>query len=164
MKRTVIGLTSVLVVVAAVFAVLVLRPVPKVKAGRGCSNASLRGNYGLVMKGTYIAGFTEYYLPQTWDFSMLAHFDGEGNLSASSIWDAYWGEVYDPGSFSGGMYTVNNDCTVSMTFPGVESFDGYEVYLNGILSNRDGDQVKGTAYNAEPFTGSFRAKKVQEEW
>jgi hypothetical protein len=34
-----------LVVFVAVFGVLVMRPVRKVKAGRGCSDASLNGNY-----------------------------------------------------------------------------------------------------------------------
>ena len=53
MKRTIFVLLTMLVVFVAVFSVLVLRPVPKVKATIGCSNATLFGNYGLVASGFY---------------------------------------------------------------------------------------------------------------
>ena len=159
MKRTVIGLSSLLVVFAAVFAVLVLRPVPKVKAGTGCSNLSLHGNYALVLKGA----LAYYGYRETWDVSMLANFNGEGTLSATNVWGAWWAYGifgYPFNSFSKGTYTVNPDCTVTMTIPsGVGAFFSLETNLNGILSDHEGDEVKGTAYNTY-LTATFRAKKA----
>ena len=163
MKRTVFVLSTMLVVFVAVFAVLVMRPVRKVKAGKGCSNASLYGNYALVISGLYDSdGFT-------WDFSMLANFDGKGNLSGSSLNTAFHGANYGPPgtpgpeTFTGGKYTVNNDCTVVMTIPpDVNVFDDLEVYLNGGVTDTGGDEAKGTAYFDDNWSGTFDAKKVHE--
>ena len=163
MKRTVFLLATVLVVFVAVFAVLVMRPVRKVRAHTGCSNASLRGNYALVMSGLY------YYDGYTWDFSMLANFDGQGNLSGSSLNTVYDGQnvgpegTAGPVSFTGGTYHVNNDCTVCMTIPsGVGPFYDYEVYFNGGVTDTGGDEAKGTAYFDYLWSGTFDAKKVHE--
>jgi hypothetical protein len=93
---------------------------------------------------------------------MLAHFDGEGVLSGTWVGGAYWGVLYDPSSFSDGSYKVNPDCTVSITIPSVKDVISGTTKLNGILTTRDGDEVKGTAYNPAPLTGTFRAKKVHE--
>ena len=84
MKRTIFALSTILVVFVALFAVLVLRPVPKAKAATGCSDATLRGNYGLVASGWY--GHVDApleFLPG--NFSMLVSFNGRGGFSGSHL-------------------------------------------------------------------------------
>jgi hypothetical protein len=181
MKRTVFVLSTVLVVFVAVFAVLLLRPVRKVRAHEGCSEASLDGNYRLVMTGSFEWWGYQWYstadFPAPWDFSMLATFDGKGNLSGSNLMGAYASWVYDNGSpgtgplsFTGGTYTVNHDCTVTMTIPaGLDVFWGYPVNLNGILIDTGGDEAVGTGHNSGGhdygWTGTFDAKRVgQGKW
>ena len=158
MKRTIFVLSTMLVVFVAVFAVLVLRPVRKVRAGHGCSNASLHGNYRLVMSGNYYYGYA-------WDFSMLATFDGHGGLSGSNLFGTYDGLNYNGGplTFTGGTYTVNPDCTVYLTLPaGLSVFDSDAVYFNGIVTDTGGDEAVGTSYFSEYWAGTFDAKRVRE--
>jgi hypothetical protein len=157
MKRTVFVLSTLLVVFVAVFAVLVLRPVRKVKAGKGCSDASLYGNYALVISGMY-----EDY---AWDFSMLATFDGQGGLSGSDLIGVYDGKNWGGGplTFTGGTYKVNRNCTCTLTIPsGVSVFDTYEVYFYGVVIDTGGDEAVGTTYLAEDFAGTFDAKRLAE--
>jgi len=51
MKRTTFVIVTMLVVFVAVFSVLVLRPVTKVKASVGCSNATLIGQLRVSAQG-----------------------------------------------------------------------------------------------------------------
>ena len=159
MKRTIFVVSTVLVVFVAVFAVLVLRPVRKVKAGRGCSDASLHGNYALVMSGLYGSG------GYTWDFSMLATFDGHGGFSGSNLNGVYLGTNTGPETFTGGSYHVNPDCTVCLTIPAaadLSNFDDLEVYFNGTVSDTGGDEAVGTSYFNDTWSGTFDAEKVHE--
>jgi len=157
MKRTVLVLSTMLVVLVAVFAVLVLWPLRRVKAGRGCSNASLRGNYELVMSGIWIHGYAR-------DYSMLGNFDGKGNLSGSNLLGTYAGGNYGGGplTFSGGWYSVNGDCTVSINIPAdLGAFDSDPVYLNGVVTDTGGDEAVGIAYIAGDYwAGTFDAARV----
>jgi hypothetical protein len=77
MKRTIFVLLTILVVFVALFAVLVLRPLAKVKASKGCSNRTLHGNYGLTARG--------FDLLYNASFSMLATFDGKGGLTGGGF-------------------------------------------------------------------------------
>jgi hypothetical protein len=160
MKRTVLVLSTLLVVFVAVLAVLVLRPVRKVKAGGGCSNGSLSGSYAFMMKGQY--EFLSVYA-QEWDMSMLATFDGKGNLSGSSVIGAYDGYVYANQQFTGGTYTVNYDCSVSVNIPrALPAFYDTPVHLVGIVSSPG--NVAGTgAFVGGPdyyWSGSFYTERV----
>ena len=167
MKRTIFALATLLVVIVAVLAVGALRPVRKVKANQGCTNGSLRGTYQLVMDGAFDTNdFEGDYGPFTWDFSMVANFDGEGNVSGSNLVGVISGEGTGPVSFSGGTYTVNSDCTVQITFPDTISvFDDYAVSLTGAVT--EGSEVMGIGafgvYETYPWTGTFDGTKV-EEW
>jgi hypothetical protein len=153
MKRTILALATVLVVFVAVFAALVLRPVPKVKAHRGCSNRTLMGTYGFNGSG-FNSGD-----PAT--LEGLLHFDGNGNLSGSSFYAIVNG-VPDPGnpnSFTGATYTVNSDCT--MTANGISIFSatvtGYAVVVGA-----DGSEITGDLQSSNSnTTATFDAKKVQ---
>ena len=109
MKRTIFALATVLAVFVAVFAVLVLRPVPKVKAHHhvGCSNGTLMGFYGFNAFGSNSGD------PAT--LEGLLYFDGNGNLSGTEFYAVVNG-VPDPGnpnSFTGATYSVNPDCTMT---------------------------------------------------
>jgi len=150
MKRTILVLASMLVVFVAV--------VPKVKAHTGCSDAMLNGKYALVIPGTY-----DYYY--AWDFSMLATFDGKGGFSGSSLNSVYYDALYySPETFTGGTYTVNRDCTCTLTTPTL-TMVGNPVYFNGIIIGPDGDEVVGTLYSASDLAATFDAKRVAEaEW
>jgi hypothetical protein len=156
MKRTIFGLATVLVVFVAVFAVLVLRPVRKVKAGHHrCSERTLSGNYGLSALGIYI-GYNR-------SFSMLATFDGKGGFSGSSFDIVDAGFEYIPDSFTGSTYTVNPDCTCTLTIPGPYGPFTTAITLNGIVVDTGGDEVVGSWYEThESTSGSFDMKKVPD--
>jgi hypothetical protein len=164
MKRTLLVLSILLVVFVAVFAVVVLRPVRKVKAGGGCSNASLSGGYALVMKGQY--EYIDY--GQEWDMSMLATFDGNGNLSGSNLWATYYGAPLPTApaaeQFTGGTYTVNYDCTVEIYIPkGIAVFYGDQVYLVGVVTTpQHALGIGGFGILHYPWAGTFDAKQVPE--
>jgi hypothetical protein len=163
MKRTVFVLSTMLVAFVAVFAVLVLRPVRKVKAGRGCSDAALYGNYRIAMTGSidYYDGYS--FEPGPWDISMLATFDGKGDFSGSNLFAVFWGSVISTSaeSFTGGKYTVYPNCTVTMTIPGGVSVFAYiKVSFNGVVIDTGGDEAVGTAHFGVPWTGTFDAKRV----
>jgi hypothetical protein len=174
MRRTVFVLSTMLVVFVAIFAVLVLRPVRKVRAHTGCSEASLFGNYALVMPGQY----SEPPQPGVYeqDYSMLATFDGKGGFSGSSL-NGVAQAVLMTGSgvgFTGGTYTVNHDCTVTMTIPAnldLEVFyDAYyaiysQVDFYGVVTDTGGDEVAGTVYIDSIWNGTFDARRIgQGKW
>jgi hypothetical protein len=146
-----------LAVFVAAAAVLVVRPVGKVKASTSCSKASLKGNYSLVMTGNYSDGYA-------WDFSMLADFDGDGHLTGSDLFGVYDGENYNDGpkSFTGGTYTINSNCTCTLDIPANPIFDGEPVTLHGVVMSPTGSEVVGTGYFNEAWAGTFDAKPVTE--
>jgi hypothetical protein len=169
MKRTVFVLANVLLVFVAVFALFVLRPVQTVKAGRGCSNASLRGNYKLVMRGSFLLEEDDEGWPFPGDYSMLAYFDGYGDLSATDLFiTSPFSGLSGPDSFTGGYYYVKPDCSVCLFFPeDVEEFFDYPVNLNGTLTDTGGDEARGTGYfgySTSPWSGTFQATKIHEGW
>ena len=85
--------------------------------GKACSNASLRGTYGIQMQGTRPApGGTETLIGV-----VVRHYDGEGGVTqVDNIKGSITGIVPDrPGT---GTYQVNDDCSVVVDFqpaPGV---------------------------------------------
>jgi len=155
MKRTIFVLLTMLVVFVAVFAVLVLRLVPKVKATVGCSNRMLLGNYGLVAPGFYGV------VPA--NFSMLVKFDGKGGFNGSSLNVVNNGvpDGGNPGSFTGGTYTVLSDCTCTFATPPLPAFGGAIITAYGIAVDTGCDEVAGNlSSNADNITGTFDAKRV----
>ena len=157
MKRTIFALSTILVVFVALFAVLVLRPVAKVKAGQGCSNATLRGSYGLVA-----AGFWHVAGPVPSDLSMLIKFDGRGGLSGSSMNIVVDGSPGpgNPYNFAGGTYTVYSDCTCTFTTPHLAAFNA-TITGYGIAVDTGGDEFTGNLLsNNSNLTGTFDAKRV----
>jgi len=151
MKRTIFALATILVVFVAVFAALVLRPVPKVKAHRGCSNRTLMGNYGFNGFG-FNSGE-----PAT--LEGLLNFDGNGNLSGSSFYAVVNGtpDPGNPNSFTGATYTVNSDCT--MTANGISMFSA-TVTAYGVVVG--GSEITGDLLSSNSnTTATFHAERVQ---
>jgi hypothetical protein len=166
MKRTIFGLATILVVFVAIFAVFALRPVAKVRAGySGCSNKTLKGNYGLVASGFKggLPGATEIYLPA--NFSMLVNFDGNGHFSASKLNAFVAGNPssHNPASFTGGLYTVLSDCTCTLNTGYLDTFEA-TITAYGIVVDTGGDELVGSAYASDNLniTGTFDAKKIAE--
>ena len=156
MKRTIFVLGTMLVVFVAVFAVLVLRPVRKVKATPPpCStlNEVLNSIYGLGASGNYLS--------TGWNLSMLASFDGLGNFNGSHVYAVRGGATVpgSDGSFSGAAYSVGSDCKFTADTQDLEVFGYHEMHLEGIVV-RGGNEVIGTWYSRDGQTGTFDAKNI----
>jgi hypothetical protein len=160
MKRTIFALSTVLVVFVAVFAVLVVRPVRKVKATpTPCStlNGTLEGYYGWTEFGLEPESFRIPF----WTQVGLAYFDGSGNFSESNIYYIENGvpDSGNPGSVTGGTYTVSSDCTMTITY----SWGGETYYDNGVVV-AGGSEVIADEYGPprgrDMTTGHVEIKKV----
>ena len=110
MKRT-IAPTTLVIVFAIVF---VLGIVPRAQAGenKGCSNATLRGSFGYTATGTLLPAAAPP--PFAGPFGEVGRqtFDGNGNTTATATINANGNIVKVTIE---GTYTVNPDCTGSMT-------------------------------------------------
>ena len=160
MKRAIFVLASILVVLVVLIAVLVVRPLRKVKAQTGCSNRTLMGNYGWTEFGTEF----EYTPPEFWTFSALVHFDGNGKFTGS---ESYYIEngAPDPlngtsGSDSAGTYTVNSNCTVTITY----TWAGDTYSDHGVVVGANGSEVIADEYDetTSDTTGHVDMMKVAD--
>jgi hypothetical protein len=152
MKRTIFAFATVLVVFLAVFAVLVLRPVSKVKAHQGCSNRTLFGVYGVTSSSAHQNGGSE-------TTAGLAHFDGDGGWSITENWDLNRFTSSGPGSATGGTYEVNSDCSVTITSPPPAPF----TYLYGVIV-ANGSEAFGVLFTPSTATDSNPANAEQGTW
>jgi hypothetical protein len=111
MKRSIAATTFVPLFATA----LVLGIVPRAQAGehRECSNATLRGSYGYTAEGTLLPTIAPP--PSAGPFAEIGRqtFDGRGNTEATATASAN-GNIVE--LTIAGTYTVNSDCTGSMTF------------------------------------------------
>ncbi len=148
MKRTFSALLGF--VIAATLVVVVAsrkHALPSVHAS-GCSLGTLTGNYAFSNPG-----FTTPKAPVTGNEDPFAAvgvltFDGVGGASVSFTL-AFRG-VITPGQSAPGTYTVNSDCTGSISFPTVVNF-------NTVIIG-DGAEIFGIE-TTPSFTGTFDAKK-----
>jgi hypothetical protein len=110
MKRTIARMT--LVIIFAI--VFVLGIVPGAQAGedKGCSNATLHGSFGYTATGTLLPAAAP--APFAGPFGEIGRqtFDGNGNTAATATINAN-GNIIN--ATIQGTYTVNPDCTGSMT-------------------------------------------------
>lgn len=104
MKRTLS--TLLLVVLSATL-------VPAVYAQGGCTDATLTGNYAFNLSG-FASPVTPKRGAQPWAVTGVLNLDGAGNISASYA-GSINGGVFTAQTTSG-TYTVNSDCTGSITF------------------------------------------------
>jgi hypothetical protein len=134
MKRTIFAFATVLVVLLAAFAMFVLRPVPKVKAHRSCSNSTLSGDYGATVYGN------QQGAPGPLTNVVLLNFDGSGSFSGTEAYAITGFKLSGPSAnnFTGGTYDVNPDCSMSFT---VGTTVG-----QGVVVNADGREVIGQIF------------------
>jgi hypothetical protein len=85
-----------------------VRKVPAKPAKSGCSNASLRGSYGLHATGTTPGGPLAIV--------GVISYDGTGGLTGTLFVRRTGSTSTEVVPLAGGTYTVNPDCTVSDTF------------------------------------------------
>jgi len=117
----VVILTAVLVTTGSHFNV-----VTPAKANQGCSLKTLNGNYGGVWTG-YIDSGAPPVNPQTvgnfipYDGLEVSTWDGAGNFTASDVFTV-GGTPGQPANDSG-VYTVNSDCTGTLTLTNGLTFD-----------------------------------------
>lgn len=103
-----------------------LNLVPHAKANQGCTLKTLRGNYGGVWTGLIYSGAPPQ-TPQTiggfwpYDGMEVSTWDGAGNFSASDVF-AVGGTPGQPANDSG-VYTVNSNCTGTLTLTNGLTFD-----------------------------------------
>jgi len=158
MKRTIFVVATILVVFATLFAVLVLRPVPKAKANCYCSARLLNGNYGLTAFGGAGTSSATVFPPAS--AVGLVTFDGSSHVSAKYIYTAVGGSVIQSNQTASGTYTVGSDCKFSAT---VASLFGATVTFNGTVIDAEGGSavtldVQSSLNN---ITGTGRLDKVQ---
>jgi hypothetical protein len=114
--------------------------------GRGCSESTLRGDYGFSIDGQILAG------PRTGVLRGLAmtHFDGEGGLSQvdfATINGVPTGTDWRPGT---GTYEVNADCTGKAQ---ISFTDGSPTLRLRLVVADHGDQIRTIVEGNA--TGSF---------
>ena len=154
MKRRIFVLSILLAVFVAVSAILVVRPVPKVRAGSpSCPVSSLNATLGLWAPGNEGS--------DGWDLSMLATFNGSGSFTGSHVYAVHNGIAVSgsDGSFSSGTYSVDTDCSFTARTNDLEVFGNRELHLEGIAV-RAGNEVVGTWYSSNGQSGTFHAEKT----
>lgn len=154
MKRNIFVLATMLVVFVAVFALLAVRPVPKVRAqSPSCTDSSLNGSLGLWAPGNTGS--------EGWGLSMLATFNGSGTFTGNHVYAVRNGATVpgSDGSFSSGTYSVDADCKLTAKTNDMEVFGHRELNLEGIVV-RGGFEVVGTWYSSDGQSGTFHAENV----
>ena len=154
MKQRIFVLSILLAVFVAISAMLAVRPVPKVRAASpSCSDSSLNATLGLWAPGTEGS--------EGWDLSMLATFNGSGTLTGSHVYAVRRGSTVpgSGGSFSGGTYSVNADCSFTANVNDLEVFGNRELHLEGIAV-RAGNEVVGTWNSSDGQSGTFHAENI----
>lgn len=109
----------------------------------GCSNHTLRGDYGFVIDGTIFAGPTSFLLRGV----AMTHFDGHGGLTQVDFTTRNGAPASPDWRPATGTYEVNEDCTgraeiVPATGPALELrlvvFDGGRQVATVVVGNSTG--------------------------
>jgi hypothetical protein len=85
--------------------------IPSAQAEHKCDNGTLNDTYRFVATGSDFSGPEIHFL-----LVGTATFDGQGNISGATT-ESFEGHI-EPGITFAGTYTVNADCTGSMTING----------------------------------------------
>ena len=131
MKRTIAPAT--LVIVFAIVFVLGIAPRAQAGENKGCSNATLRGTFGYTATGTLLPAAAP--APFVGPFGEVGRqtFDGNGNTAATATINAN-GNIIN--ATIQGTYTVNPDCTGSMTRDvsplGITAHDDFVIDDDGV--------------------------------
>ena len=128
--------------------------VPMVYAGTGCTDATLTGNYMFNFSGFGTRGSNPKGNELPVGAVGVFTFDGAGNHSTSFTF--VQNAVVSTGNTASGIYSVNSDCTGSITWTGGQ-FAGVTFY---ITANGDGSEIYGIETDTTAgITATFDAKK-----
>ena len=161
MKRTILGLATILVVLLTVLAVLVVHPTRRVKASVGCTASTLSGPYGWSEFGLEPEDARPLHWPPIppsfWTESALVDFTPTsataGTFTGSDVSYIENGKPQTSG-FTGGNYTVESDCSVTMTY----TWDSVTYTDHGIIV---GNEVIATEQDSSnDTTGHVVLKQV----
>ena len=119
MKRTIIGGTVVVVLASMLLLGTYLLPAPTVQAQGGCSLATLQGDYLIHVRRDAPAYAHEDGFPDL--VVGVTTFDGEGNLSLDFTLSR--GGQISRRVRQVGVYTLDADCTGTMTNAGLRNWD-----------------------------------------
>jgi len=155
MKRIVSSLLALAVLAALVIATTMskhtLRPV---YASTGCTDATLTGNYAFNFSGFGTRGSNPKGNELPVGAVGVFTFDGAGNHSSS--FTLVQNAVVSTGNTASGIYSVNSDCTGSITWTGGPAAGvTFNIAVNGGGSEFFGIETDPTA----GITATFDAKK-----
>jgi hypothetical protein len=157
MRRSIAPTTLVIV-----FAVLLLGIVPRAQASedKGCSNANLHGSFGYTATGTLLGAPPPFAGP----FGEVGRqtFDGKGNTEATATLSAN-GNIQKVTIT--GTYTVNPDCTGSMTLNvsplGVTAHADFVIVDDG-AEFRAISTDQGVAVETRVYRKQFRGSRQEQ--
>jgi hypothetical protein len=141
--RMIVGPATIgLLMVSAAFS----QELPNQRQTKGCTNASLKGDFGFTARGVTLVG-SPVPAPLQGPFASAgtATFDGKGNFTLNSA--SSFNGIIQP-TPAKGTYSVNRDCTYTstsetgITFRAVIVNDGREIF---ILQTTPGVAISGIA-------------------
>lgn len=121
-----------------------------------CSNATLKGPYGVLEQGTIVEQLDSFPPPPfPLVLNALANFDGAGNFSVTYTGSFGGGVMSGVGT---GTYTVNSDCTYSDEF--TDQNTGLSFHRAGEITGQGLLQELNVIYTDESVVGIGTAKKM----
>jgi len=136
MKRVVSGLLGLAVLAALGVVTTSKHIVQPVYAGSGCTDKTLKGNYGLTFSGFTVPGQNPKAKEVPFVGEGLFTFDGAGNVSG--VYNGSQnGQIFTANPYSA-TYIVNSDCTGTLIGAPGGNADGMFVIVSG------GAEVFGT--------------------
>lgn len=122
----------------------------------GCSNASLNGDYGFSLTGTRPSAPTPGAAIETVIGTAMTHFDGQGNLTQiDNIHGAITGFTA-PDRAGSGNYSVDSDCTGTMTL----SSSGSPTLTLHIVVVDNGNEVRTVVVSPPPVMVTSNGRRV----
>src|SRR5271157_617178 len=131
MKRIVSALLALAVLAALAIVTTTSKNIVRpVYAGSGCTDKTVKGNYGLTFSGFMVPGVNPNAKEVPFAGEGLFTFDGAGNLSG--VYNGSQnGQVFIASPYSA-TYVVNSDCTGTIIgAPGTGNADGAFVIVSG---------------------------------
>jgi hypothetical protein len=112
-------------------------------------------------------GWTEFgYEPESdpvdfWTAVGLVHFDGDGHFTGNNIYsiDSGTPDPDNPTSDTDGTYTVNSNCTITITY----TWESATYTDHGVVVGADGSEVIADEYGSgSDTTGHVDIKKIPD--
>jgi hypothetical protein len=121
-----------------------------------CTNASLKGDFGFTLTGTRPSAPTPGAAIETVIGTAMTHFDGNGNLTqVDNIHGSVTGFTA-PDRAGSGNYSINPDCTGTMTL----SSSGSPTLTLQIVVVDDGNEVRTAVVAPAPVMVTSSGRRV----